>query len=572
MKTKSAFLHAAAFSTAVLPALAASRPPSAVSENPNVILILADDQGWGQMSNMNHPYLRTPNMDRLKSESVSFSNFLVAPVCAPTRACLMTGRYNYRTGVSDTYQSRVNMWSDEKTVAEYLNDTGYATGLFGKWHLGYNSPLRPCDQGFDTYASWQEMQHSRQLPLIEEDGVFRYYPEFMSDVFCDKAIEFIQANRNQPFFCFYPLYLPHAHLDNMQVPEKYSKRFLQYEELTTQARDVYGMIEMADEELGRLLDAVDANGLRQNTVIIYVSDNGPSAQRSKGKHLELNNGLRGYKGSVYEGGMRVPFFVRWPGHVPAGTEVDFMANATDLLPTILDLCDATPAQWKRPLDGESILPLLLNPSTDSWNSNKVYCMHFFRKGVDSIRANMWENGCVREERYKLVNGDELYDLKNDPYEANNIADQMPDRVQSMRQTYQTWFSDVTGERGLVAAANGIGVPDQPVTYLYFFEKDQEVDPDGWPVEIVSEGNYTICIENLRHDMFGENVQCVLRCGDLTLKKPVDKNKVDLVFEGAPLPLGRYTFQIDFEGDVQQKTWRYGLADLGHRLVWIRKEK
>lgn len=546
---------------------AGSQPPEA--ERPNVVLIMTDDQGYGDLSNMDHPYLKTPNMDRLKAEGVSFENFLVAPVCAPTRAGLMTGRYTYRTGVHDTYQSRVNMWSDEKTIAEYLKDAGYSTGLFGKWHIGYNAPLTAGDQGFDTYITWEEMQHSRQRPLLEENGRFSYYPKVMSDVFCDKAVEFIRANKERPFFCYWPLYLPHAHHDNMEVETRYTERFQALENLTPKACRVYGMIEKADELLGRVLDAIDAAGLRENTIVIFLSDNGPTYIKYRDGTLDENGGLRGHKGQVYEGGIRVPFYVRWPGRLPAGKSVETMGNYTDVLPTLLELCGATPDQWEKPLDGRSLVPLLASSSTD-W-PDRFYFMHFQRQGPQQILANMWENGCVRGERWKLVNGDELYDLQNDPDESENLAAKYPQRVIAMRGEYKAWFESVTGERNLTAAPNYVGAPGQAETMLYFFEKDQEVDPAGWPIDVKSTGPYMICVENLQHTMFGDEVTCTLRCGDVEISQPVDPIKADLLFEGVELPLGVHTFQIDFSGDVLDKKWRYNLADLGHRLVWIRKE-
>ncbi len=546
---------------------AASRSPG--DRPPNVVLIMTDDQGYGDFSNMDHPYLKTPNLDRLRSESVSFENFLVAPVCAPTRAGLLTGRYTYRTGTHDTYQSRVNMWPDEKTIAEYLKDAGYATGLFGKWHLGYNYPLRACDQGFDTYITWQEMQHSRQFPLMEEDGRFVFYPEFMSNVFCDKASEFIRKNKERPFFCYYPLFLPHTHPDNLQVLEKYVERFRQFDELTEGSREIFGMIEMADELIGRLLGTLDREGLRDNTIIIFLSDNGAVPRRYRDGTPEPNAGFRGHKNQVYEGGIRSPFYVRWPSRLPAGTTVKQMGSYIDILPTILDLCGVLPDKWEKPLDGLSLVPLLTG-AAEPW-PDRSFFMHFIRGGPEQIRAAKWENGCVRTDRWKLVNGKELYDLESDRNESDNLAQQHLARVAEMRAAYEAWFRDVTGERNLTAAPNAVGSPEQPMTFLYFFEKDQEVKPAGWPVDVVSRGPYTVCIENVQHEMFREGSECVLRCGGLVLRKKVDPKLADLVFEGVDLPAGRHTLQIDFEGDIAQKKWRYNLADLGHRLVWVRKE-
>lgn len=544
-------------------------------DKPNVVLIMTDDQGYGDFSNMDHPYLKTPNMDRLKAEGVSFENFLVAPVCAPTRAGLLTGRYTYRTGVHDTYQSRVNMWSDEKTIAEYMKDAGYVTGLFGKWHVGYNKPLTAGDQGFDTYITWQEMQHSRQRPLLEENGKFVYYPQIMSDVFCDKAIAFIQKHAStdsassKPFFCYWPLYLPHSHKDNMEVERRYMKRFGADKNLTPKAHRVYGMIEKADELIGRVLDAIDKAGIRENTMILFLSDNGPTHLKHLDGSFDENGGLRGRKTSVYEGGIRSPFYVSWPGRLQSGFEVSKMGNYTDVLPTILDLCGITPTTWEKPLDGKSLAPLIFQEGSE-WPDRYFY-MHFQRQGPDQIRSKKWKNSCVRGERWKLVDGNKLYDLEKDPGEADNLAKKNPDRVAAMRKAYEQWFADTTGERNLTAAPNAVGAPEQSETILYFFEKDQEITPAGWPIDVQSKGSYMIGVENLQHTMFDGQVSCTLRCGNLVITQIIDPSRADILFESVELPLGVHTLQIDFEGNVKQKKWRYNLGDLGHRLVWIRQE-
>jgi len=546
---------------------AASRPPE--DRAPNVVLIMTDDQGYGDFSNMDHPYLKTPNLDRLKSQSVSLENFLVAPVCAPTRAMLMTGRYPYRTGTHDTYQSRVNMWGDEKTIGEYFQDAGYVTGLFGKWHLGYNYPLRAGDQGFDTYVTWQEMQHSRQRPLLEEDGVFTYHANFMSDVFRDKAVEFIRKNKDRPFFCYYPLYLPHSHSDNLEITLAYRRRFAEYPEVDARSQAIYGMIEKADELIGTVLDELDKLGLSECTIVVFLSDNGPTSIRHLDGSLDRNAGLRGRKGSVYEGGIRVPFYVRWPGRLEAGTTVDRMGHVGDVLPTVLDLSGITPATWEKPLDGQSLVPLLTGSGTD-W-PDRYYFLHWVRQGKEAIHAAKWKSSTVRGERWKLVNGQELYDLQEDPAEARNVAEHFPDIVTDLRDRYTAWFAAVTAERDLQAAPNIVGSAAQPEVHLYFFEKNQEAAPAGWPIEVATEGTYMVCVENLQHHMFGEGVVAVLRCGDVERRQQLDPKLADLVFEGVNLPLGRHVLELDFEGDVTPKPWRYGLQDLGHRLVWIRKE-
>ncbi|MEG2070201.1 MAG: sulfatase-like hydrolase/transferase, partial [Bacteroidales bacterium] len=208
----------------------------------NVILILTDDQGFGDFSNNGNPYLNTPNMDALRENGVFFSNFHVSAVSAPTRAALMTGRYGYRTGVTGVNKSKVNMFEDEKTIAEYMKDAGYNTGLFGKWHLGYNYPMRPIDQGYDEYYAWEEMQFYRTNPIMEENGINKQYKDrFLTDVVFEKALGYIEKNtaKEEPFFMYLATYLPHTHHDGVQVPEQYAKRFDKYPELSWHTRQSY---------------------------------------------------------------------------------------------------------------------------------------------------------------------------------------------------------------------------------------------------------------------------------------------------------------------------------------------
>jgi arylsulfatase A-like enzyme len=537
---------------------------------PNVLLIVTDDQGWGDLSNMGHPYLRTPRMDGLKAEGVDFPNFLVGPVCAPTRAGLLTGRYHYRTGVHDTYQGRVNMWTDEKTIAEYFRAAGYATGLFGKWHLGYNYPSRPIDQGFDTHVGWEEMQHSRQRPLIEKNGEFAYRSEFLSDVFCREAMAFIRANRDRPFLCVYPLFLPHCHPDNLEIPQSYVERFKQFGNLDDRIRAIYGMIEKADELIGQVLDELDRLGLRDETIVVFLSDNGPEPIVFRDGTTNPNAGLRGAKNSLYEGGLRVPFYVSWPGHLPAGASIPVMANYTDVLPTLLDLAKITPASWEKPVDGRSLAPLLREQGKAEW-SPRHFFMHFLRPGREAILADKWTGSCVRGERYKLVNGKELYDLAQDPGETTDVAPSNAAVVGELRGLYEKWFAEVTAERDLQAAPIVVGSDRQAEVRLYPLEKNTAEEPEGWPVDVVSPGPYMICAENLQHTMFGKDVEAVLRCGDLEVRRKIDASQADLVFEGVRLPPGRQTLQLEFRGDVREQTGRYGTKDPGHRLLWVRKE-
>ncbi len=277
-------------------------------DRPNIIFILTDDQGYGDFSTFGNPYVKTPAMDRLREESVFFSNFHVSAVCAPTRAAFMTGRYHYRTGVSGVNKSKVNMCSDEKTIAEYLNEAGYDTGLFGKWHLGYNYPMRATDQGFDVAYMWDEMQLTRTDPVMEEltptsELLLKYKNRFLTDVIFDQAIDYIEkkAKTKKPFFSYIATFLPHNHPDGTQVPKKYSDKFDKYTELNWHTKQCYGMIEKVDEQLTRLLKCLDELGIADNTMIIFATDNGPAGgYHTSGKFINQDRyrcGLKGMKGT-----------------------------------------------------------------------------------------------------------------------------------------------------------------------------------------------------------------------------------------------------------------------------------
>lgn len=534
-------------------------------KHPNVILVLTDDQGHADMSSQGHPYIRTPNMDRLARESTCFSNFFVSPVSSTTRCGLLTGRYTYRTGVHDTYQSRVNMHPDEVTIAEYLKDKGYATGLFGKWHLGYNYPMRPIDQGFDEYLGWEESQYSRLTPLLEHNDQFEYRDGDLSDILLDETLVFLEKNKKKPFFCYFPLFLPHTHPVNYQVASEY---YLDYSETVPRSTaEQFGMVEKADELLGKLLKRLKELKLDENTIVIFMSDNGPTRKMMADGTVAYNGKLRGFKTQVYDGGIKSPLMIRYPDQRFANQKVNRMVNYTDILPSILDMCNATPAHYTKPIDGISIVPLIKNPNTNQWIEQQFF-MHFVRQGAQNIINNRYLNSCVRGEEYKLVNGNELYNIATDQGETKNIAAQYPEKVAKLHKAYDKWFDEVVAERNLKGSPNYIGSPKQRTINLYPFEKEQEVRPFGWPVKILNKGPYTIVIEQIQHEMLAPDAHVVIRVGDKTYRQKVDFSRLDAVFEQVELPLGDYQFQVDIEGIVKPKKWRYNLDDFGHRLVRV----
>jgi arylsulfatase A-like enzyme len=334
------------------PALATAALAAPV-RRPNVVFILTDDQGYGDVGIHGNDKIRTPNMDRVAREGIQFTQFHANPVCSPTRASLMTGRYYYRTGVVDTYLGRSMMYPDEVTVAEMLAPAGYRTGIFGKWHLGDNYPLRAIDQGFQDAVVIKGGGLRQPAGIPGGDGYFdpillnngkpQRYQGYCTDIYTDEALKFMERNRTRPFFLYLPTNAPHGPLEiGDSWVEPYRKMGLS----DTTAK-IYGMVANVDHNIGRVLAKLSELKLEQDTIVIFMTDNGPQ------QGDRFNGGMRGRKGTVYEGGIRVPFFVRWPRMVQPGTKTDRLAAHIDVLPTLLDACGA-------PLPG-SVTELALSP-------------------------------------------------------------------------------------------------------------------------------------------------------------------------------------------------------------------
>lgn len=371
--------------------LYASGASATPEKSPNVILILTDDQGYGDVSCNGNPYLTTPNMDRIAAEGAQFHRFYVSPLCSPTRASLLTGRYHIRCGTHWVTSGRETLRLDETTVAKALRPAGYRTALFGKWHLGENYPYVPSSHGFDEFVGFREGNCLTYFDgIFERDGRPQLTQGYITDYLTDEAISFLEHNQNQPFFLYLPYNAPHT---PYQVPEEYYYKYKSMK-LSPETAGVYAMIERIDENLGRLLTALDNLRLAENTVVIFLGDNGLNGTR-------FNAGLRGAKGSVYEGGIRVPFFVRWPGKIPAGQRVAQMASHINVYPTILDLCGVTPPR-ALPIDGLSLRPLLEGTAA-KWPDRLIYTFNWRPNHPTAMYP-----GSVRSQRYSLIDGHQLF--------------------------------------------------------------------------------------------------------------------------------------------------------------------
>ena len=368
------------------------------SGGPNFVIVLTDDQGWGDLSVHGNTNLATPNIDSLARDGAMFDRFYVCPVCSPTRAEFLTGRYYPRGGVYGTSAGSERLNLDEKTIAETFKAAGYATGAFGKWHNGGQFPYHPNARGFDEYYGFTSGHWANYFDTpMDHNGEVVRGKGFIIDDLTDHAMEFIEQNKGRPFFCYIPYNTPHS---PMQVPDRFYEKFdgagLEMHNRDPQREDILhiraalAMCENVDWNVGRLLGKLDTLGLAKNTVFLYFSDNGPNGYR-------WNGDMKGRKGSIDEGGVRVPFLIRWPGHIQAGLKVNEIAGAIDLLPTLADLA-GIPLLSTKPLDGKSIKSLLLG-SADEWPDRMIFS---FRPGV---RASS-----VRTQRFRMDTDGQLFDM------------------------------------------------------------------------------------------------------------------------------------------------------------------
>ena len=421
----------------------------ASESRPNIILVMTDDQGWAEVGFHGNKVLKTPNLDRFAAGGTELTNFYVSPMCTPTRSSLMTGRYHFRTGAHDTYIGRSNMNPQETTIAEVFADAGYRTGIFGKWHLGENYPMRAQDQGFQKvvvhggggigqFADYPG--NTYWDPTLQYNETFKKAKGYCTDVFINESIQFIKDSGEQPFFCYLPLNVPHSPFDvAKEFRAPYDKQKLADPDGRNWVAPIYGMITQFDSAFGRLLDSVEKMGLRENTIVIFMSDNGPNS-------TFFTAGLRAKKSSVYENGIRSPFVIQWPNTLKGGRKFNTPAMHIDLLPTLADACGiALPDDLK--VDGKSILGLLTGELPSE--TRKLQQRYLF---MQHNRANVpakYKNCMARRGPWKVVGNRggptdfELYNIEQDPGEKQDLADKHPEMVKAFVREYETWFDDVT---------------------------------------------------------------------------------------------------------------------------------
>ena len=413
------------------------------AERPNVILVITDDQGYGDVGAHGNEMINTPNLDTLYKQSLRLTNYHVDPTCSPTRSALMTGRYSSRTGVWHTIMGRSIMAADEVTIAEVFADAGYRCGMTGKWHLGDCYPFRPQEQGFH-----ETLHHGGggigQTPDYWGNDYFddhytdgkKWIPHegYCTDRFFDWGIDFAARNKDKPFFLYIATNVPHGPFN---VAQKYSDAYEAKGVPGTMAK-FYGMIENFDENMGRLMAKLDELEIADNTILMFTTDNGTAAgiTRGGGKWQGFNAGMRGQKGSEYDGGHRVPMFIRWPGKIEADVDVEKITAHIDMLPTLAELCDVELPEGLD-IDGMSLRPLLEKNTKVQWPARTI-TVHSQR--IES--PEKWRKCSVMTDRWRLINGKELYDINADPGQSQNIADDHPDVVKELTAEYEAWWQHI----------------------------------------------------------------------------------------------------------------------------------
>ena len=420
------------------------------SRKPNVVFVLTDDQGYGELGCHGNDVIQTPHIDRHYADCVRFTDFHVGTTCAPTRSGLLTGHFCNSAGVWHTIGGRSLLREDEWTLANALGGAGYRTAHFGKWHLGDSQPFRPHERGFDksichgggaignTYDPWGNDYFDDTYFV---NGVPQKFQGYCTDVFFGEAIKWIEKNSEEPFFCYIATNAPHGPLN---VEQRYIDMYADSTPHEVRAR-FYGMISNIDENFGKLQSTLVNLGIQENTILIFMTDNGTAS----GAELDeqefpiegngsFNAGMRGQKGSPYEGGHRVPFLIRYAaGDWGGGRDIHTLTSYVDFMPTLLDLC-GVPVPEERTFHGKSLRPLVENTATDQWDRRIIV------SDTQRISRPMkWRKSSIMRDKWRLVNGNELYDLRDDPGQHKNIASAHPGAVESLRAGYEKWWELVS---------------------------------------------------------------------------------------------------------------------------------
>ncbi len=558
---------------------------------PNVVFVITDDQGYGDLGCSGNPAIQTPCIDRLAKEGVRLENYHVDPTCAPSRAALLTGRYSDRVGVWHTVQGRNLLRRRETTMAEIFRANGYATGLFGKWHLGDAYPYRPDDRGFDR-AVWHAAGGVGQAPdywgndyfddTYFRDGKPERFEGYCTDVWFREGIRFIRecAASGKPFFAYIAPNAPHGPL---YCPAEYARPFKGKPGVSTP--EFYGMVRNIDDNMARLVKVLDELGVARNTMLVFTTDNGTAGGLAGGRGF--NAGMRGMKGSEYDGGHRVPFIVRWPaGGLEGGRRVERLTAHVDILPTFIDLCGLEAPGIE--FDGTSLRPLLEDEAKE-WPDRALVVES--QRVVDPVK---WRHCAVMTDRWRLVNGEELYDMGADPGQKDDQSGRYPEVVQKLRAAYEGFWAGVSADHGLdshlligadmapvvkLSSHDWLveGVPwNQPQIMHGLFAKEGR-----WTLEVAQDGVYEFSLRRWPaeldkpiNDANGYHgfdfTEARLRIGELDETKPIPRGAREVTFR-VPLRKGVATLSPLFTGGGVSATPYYVYATHRPQPGWQTSE-
>ncbi|MEN8714340.1 MAG: arylsulfatase [Verrucomicrobiales bacterium] len=474
------------FFLVALAAIFALDSSSLAETKPNIIFVMTDDQGYGDFACHGHPFIQTPNLDKLYAESTRFTNYHVSPTCAPTRSALMSGKNPFEVGVTHTILERERMAPGVTTIAEVLQEAGYTTGIFGKWHLGEADEYQPGSRGFDevfihgaggigqNFAGSQGdvPKNGYFDPTIRHNGKFVKTRGFCTDVFFQEALGWIKEQKDKPFFAYIPTNAPHG---PFIAPDKYKELYKeQFDD--DKMRAFFGMITNIDDNMGLLMKKLDEWSLADNTLLIYSTDNG-SARGSK----IFNAGMRGGKASLNEGGSRVPLFFRLPGRTEPGRDLNQLARHIDMFPTFAEIAGADISDQN--LEGRSLIPLLGKEEV-SWPDRKLFfhggrwaksgAPRNFGKGDPNPDSYQYQRFAVRSTKWRLVGKDTLFDLENDPGEETNVIEANPEVAADLLQAYDGFWNRA---RPLLVNEDAPLDVEKPFMENYLKQKEAEGIPE-----------------------------------------------------------------------------------------------
>lgn len=473
-------------------------------DKPNVVFILTDDQGYGDLGCNGNEWIQTPNIDSVYNESLSFTDYHVGTTCAPSRGGLMTGKFSNNVGVWHTIMGREILNEGEPTMAEFFKENAYKTSMFGKWHLGDNYPFRPQDRGFDESVIHKGGGVGQQPDYWNNDyfsdtyfrnGVPEKFEGYCTDIWFAEAQKFIEKSKDEPFFCYIALNAPHSPYN---VPSKYSDLYKGQENILNP--EFYGMITNIDENVGKLRAFLAEKELAENTIFIYMSDNGTAAGVSFDKNGDVkkgfNAGMRGTKGSEYEGGHRVPFIMHWPkGELSQRKDINALTSYVDFFPTLADLCGLPSPSGK--IDGISLKNVIYNNE----NPDRVLVVDTQRED-DLIK---WKQPSIMKDKWRMIGKNELYDIKNDPGQKVNLAEEYPALMDSLKTAYESWWKGTeTAAAQMTYIPVGSEVPElvqlnshdlhTPVGHPTWNQSQVRSGSGAmgyWPIEVKNDGKYEV---------------------------------------------------------------------------------